>query len=162
MKTLDLLVLSRLSTLSEVARYSGAQHYVLPVLMSLSAVGGTFYPVLSGYWSNARRGFEEAFQHGIDSVMVLAGMAVCVMLTGAEFSDGPPRPRLRVRGASSPHPRGGLSCEGAIPRDWAGALRGQERTARLLGKGRSDSAAVCELLFNKSRKNADASTGVLR
>jgi O-antigen/teichoic acid export membrane protein len=84
-ETLDVLLLSRLGGLQEVACYSGAQRFVWPVLTSLSAVGGTLYPVAAAYWPNARSNFENAFQRALDSVMILAGAAVCVMLGGAEF-----------------------------------------------------------------------------
>ncbi|MDX2149896.1 MAG: oligosaccharide flippase family protein [Bryobacteraceae bacterium] len=84
-ETLDILILSRLSAISEVANYSGAQRFVLPVLTSLSAVGSTLFPIVSMYWPNSREKFEEAFQRGLEAVLFLAGCAVCLLLSGSAF-----------------------------------------------------------------------------
>lgn len=84
-ETLDLLMLSRLGSLSDLAYYSGAQRFVWPAVVALTAIGATLYPVASSYWPRARREFEETCQRGMDAVMLLAGLVACPMLAGAGF-----------------------------------------------------------------------------
>jgi O-antigen/teichoic acid export membrane protein len=98
-ETIDVLVLSKLGSLSDVAYYSAAERLVWPVLMALAAVGTTFYPVIAAYWPHARTEFDRACQRGLDTVLLLAGFVLASMLAGAEFFMGLLGPDL-VRGAS--------------------------------------------------------------
>lgn len=95
-ETLDILVLSRLSTFSDLAYYSGAQRFTMPLLTALASIGATLYPVAASYWPRARSQFEQACQLGFDTVMVVAGLAICSMLAGAEFFMGLLGPALVV------------------------------------------------------------------
>ncbi|MBL4621724.1 MAG: oligosaccharide flippase family protein, partial [Immundisolibacteraceae bacterium] len=51
---LELLSLSALSNTTDVAYYSAAQRLIWPVLMALTAVGATFYPVLGTHWRESK------------------------------------------------------------------------------------------------------------
>lgn len=98
-ETIDVLVLSKLSSFSDLAYYSAAERLVWPVLMALAAVGTTFYPVIAAYWPHSRTDFDRACQRGLDTVLLLAGFALASLLAGAEFFMGLLGPEL-VRGAS--------------------------------------------------------------
>jgi O-antigen/teichoic acid export membrane protein len=87
-ETLDILLLSKLGTLSDLGYYSGAQRLVWPVLIVLASVGATLYPVVATYWPAARDEFEKAFQKGLNTVLVLGGAALCTLFAGAEFFMG--------------------------------------------------------------------------
>jgi len=87
-EALDVLLLSKLGEASDLAYYSGAQRLVWPMLMALTSIGATLYPVVASYWPDARNEFEVACQRGIDIVALLAGFAVCLILAGAEFFMG--------------------------------------------------------------------------
>jgi len=87
-ETLDILVLSKFSNFSEVAVYSAAQRLVWPTLMALSAVGATFYPVIASYWPHAREQFEQTCQRGLDTMFLLAGVALSSLFAGAPFYMG--------------------------------------------------------------------------
>lgn len=95
-ETLDILVLSRLSSFSDLAYYSSAQRFTLPLLTALASIGATLYPVAASYWPRARSQFEQACQLGFDTVMVVAGLAICSMLAGPEFFMGLLGPALVV------------------------------------------------------------------
>ena len=97
-ETLDLLLLSKLASLSDLAYYSAAQKFVLPMLVALASIGTTLYPVAASYWPQARRQFEEACQRGLDTVFLVAGVGICSMLAGPEFFMGLLGPTL-VAGA---------------------------------------------------------------
>jgi len=102
-EAVGILLLSKLGTLSGLAYYSGAQRLVWPILMALASVGATLYPVLSSYWPHARADFERACQKGLNTVVVLGGLALCCLVAGADFFMGligpdivPGAPALRV------------------------------------------------------------------
>jgi O-antigen/teichoic acid export membrane protein len=97
-ETIDILLLSKLRSFSELAYYSAAQRLVWPVLMALAAVGTTFYPIIASYWPHSRDKFDDACQRALDTVLVLAGFALSALLAGAEFFMGLLGPDL-VRGA---------------------------------------------------------------
>jgi len=92
----DVLLLSKLGGLSELAYYSGAQKLIWPLLLGLASIGGTLYPVAASYWPHSRVRFEEACQQGLDTVLVLAGFAICAVLAGAEFFMGLLGPDLKA------------------------------------------------------------------
>jgi O-antigen/teichoic acid export membrane protein len=91
---LDILLLSKLASFSELAYYSAAQRLIWPTLMAVAAVGGTFYPVIASYWPQDRIRFEEACQRGLDTVLVLGGFALCSVFAAAEFFMGLLGPEL--------------------------------------------------------------------
>jgi O-antigen/teichoic acid export membrane protein len=95
---LDIILISKLGNLSDLAFFSGAQKLVWPLLMVLSSVGGTFYPVIASYWPHSRDKFNRICQRALESVVLLAGLAVCILLAGAEFFIGLLGPEL-VNGA---------------------------------------------------------------
>jgi O-antigen/teichoic acid export membrane protein len=74
--------------LTDVAYYSAAQRLIWPMLIGLSSIGSTLYPIAASYWPRERRRFEEACQRGVDTVVVLAGFAICAVISGAEFFMG--------------------------------------------------------------------------
>jgi len=97
-ETLDILLLSKLGSFSQLAYYSGAQRLVWPVLMALAAVAATFYPVIATYWPHSHTQFESACQRSLDVVFLLAGFVLCSMLAGPTFFMGVLGPEL-VSGA---------------------------------------------------------------
>ena len=98
-EALDLILLSKLGSLSELAYYSGAQRLIWPVLMALAAIGATLYPVAASYWPHSRADFQKACQRGIDTVVLLAGVAICAVLAGSEFFMGLLGPDVRAGAA---------------------------------------------------------------
>jgi O-antigen/teichoic acid export membrane protein len=84
-EAIDILLLSKLSTLSEVAHFSAAQRLAWPALMALASVGATLYPVAASFWPAERDRFESACQRGVDTVALLAGLGLCPLLAGAGF-----------------------------------------------------------------------------
>lgn len=87
-ETIDILLLSKLSSFAEVAYYSGAQRLVWPILMALMAVAGSFYPVIASFWPQDHAKFTQAYQRGLDTVIVLAGFPLSVVWAGAGFFMG--------------------------------------------------------------------------
>ena len=87
-ETIDVLLLSRLSGMSDVAFYAAAQKFVWPLLLMQASVGGTLYSVAASYWPGARARFEEACQRGLDAVFLLAGAAISLLVSGAAFFMG--------------------------------------------------------------------------
>jgi O-antigen/teichoic acid export membrane protein len=95
-ETLDILLLSKFGDFSQLAYYSGAQRLVWPVLMALSAVAATFFPVIASYWPDSRQQFERACQRSLDIVVTLAGFVLCSAFAGAEFFMGLLGPDLKI------------------------------------------------------------------
>ncbi|MGH9785878.1 MAG: oligosaccharide flippase family protein [Terriglobia bacterium] len=93
-ETLDILLLSKLGTFSELAYYSGAQRLVWPVFLALTAIGGTLYPIVASSWPHARSKIEQASQRGLDTAVVLAGFALCSYLAAPDFFMGLIGPEL--------------------------------------------------------------------
>jgi O-antigen/teichoic acid export membrane protein len=93
-EAVDLLLLSKLASLTDVGYYSGAQRLIWPLLLGLSSIGATLYPVAARHWPDARTRFDEAIQHGLDTVLLLAGFALCATIAGAEFFMSLLGPRL--------------------------------------------------------------------
>jgi O-antigen/teichoic acid export membrane protein len=87
-EAMDVLVLSKLGGVSDVAYYSAAQRLIWPMLIGLSSIGSTLYPIAASYWPLERDRFEQACQRGVDTVVVLAGFAICAVASGAEFFMG--------------------------------------------------------------------------
>jgi O-antigen/teichoic acid export membrane protein len=79
----DLLVLSRTASLSDVAVYSAALRFTLPLTMALNAIAVSLYPVLSLLKSPER--FHQTCQHALDTTLLLGGYALVVLWGGAEF-----------------------------------------------------------------------------
>lgn len=81
--TSDLLVLSRIANLSEIALYSAAQRWTQPLVMVLNAVAVSVYPVLALLKSPSR--FRETCQHALETTVLLGGLALVGLWCGAEF-----------------------------------------------------------------------------
>ena len=81
----DLLALSKMAGLSDVAHYSAAQRLSWPALMALTAIGGTLYPVAASFWPHARDDFARACQRGVDTVAVLGGLGFSALVAGPDF-----------------------------------------------------------------------------
>jgi O-antigen/teichoic acid export membrane protein len=84
-ESIDLLLLSRIGSLSDVAYYSGAQRFVSPVVIALTGIGSTLYPLAASYWPDAWSEFEQSCQRALDSVFVVAGLAICTLVSGSDF-----------------------------------------------------------------------------
>src|SRR5262249_35637368 len=72
----------------DLAYYSAAQRLVWPIVMALSSVGATLYPLVASYWPHDRSGFENASQRALNVVLLLAGAAACCAFAGAKFLMG--------------------------------------------------------------------------
>lgn len=99
-ETLDILLLSKLGSFSELAYYSSAQRLVLPLLMVLTAIAATFYPIIASVYPHAQEQFEATCQRALDTVLIFAGFGLCSVLAGAEFFMGILDPEL-VSGAGA-------------------------------------------------------------
>lgn len=86
--TVEIVMLSRLTSLSEVALFSAAQKLAWPLLMALNAVGAAFYPVIATYWPHDRDRFLRSCQKAVDVTWILGGLALSGILCGAEFFMG--------------------------------------------------------------------------
>jgi O-antigen/teichoic acid export membrane protein len=84
--TVDLLVLSRVSSLSDVAVYSAAQRFTTPLSMAVSAIAASLYPVLSLLKSKDK--FRETCQRTVDTVLLFGCYALVGLWCGAEFVMG--------------------------------------------------------------------------
>lgn len=84
-EAIDLLVLSKLATVSEVAGYSAAQRLIWPVLIGLGAVGQTIYPVAAAAFARGRQGFDTICQRGVEAVLILASIPLCSLLAAPAF-----------------------------------------------------------------------------
>ena len=87
-EVIDILLIARLGTLSDLAYYSGAQRFTAPLLIALASIGATLYPVAATYWPHDPRKFEQACQRGFDTVFLIAGLAITAMLAGPQFFMG--------------------------------------------------------------------------
>lgn len=99
-ETIDVVVLSKLASLTDLAYYSAAQRLIWPVLMVLGSVAGTFYPVYASFWVNRRPDFDGLCQRALETILLLAGAASAVALASAEFMMGLLGPDL-VGGAAA-------------------------------------------------------------
>lgn len=87
-EALDVVLLSKLGTPSDLGYYASAQKLVWPALMALASVGATLYPITASYWPHSRDKFEQACQRALNTVMVLGGLAMCSLVAGSEFFMG--------------------------------------------------------------------------
>lgn len=99
-ENIDILVMSKIASTSDLAYYAAAQKFVWPLMMALSAICATLYPIAASYWPNARAEFESALQRALDSVLMLAGVAVVGGVAGAAFLMGLISPQM-VPGAAA-------------------------------------------------------------
>jgi O-antigen/teichoic acid export membrane protein len=98
----EILILSKVSTLENVAIFSAAQKLVWPMFMILTAVGTVFYPVLANNWSNNREQFSNAAQNAFNIIALLGFLCVSGIYPGAEFMMGLISPEL-VSGTDALH-----------------------------------------------------------
>jgi O-antigen/teichoic acid export membrane protein len=84
-EAVDVLLLSRFGSVSDIAFYSGAQKLVSPVLLATAAVASTFYPVFASYWPRDKVRFQQTCQRALEVVLVLAGLAVSPLIAGSGF-----------------------------------------------------------------------------
>lgn len=82
----DLLVLSRVVGLEEVAIYSGAQRFTVPLMMGMNAISVSFFPVLAFLSSKER--FRETCQRAVDTTLLMGGFALVCLWCGADFFMG--------------------------------------------------------------------------
>ncbi|MCC7156181.1 MAG: polysaccharide biosynthesis C-terminal domain-containing protein [Bryobacterales bacterium] len=99
-EALDMLALSKLSTPADLAYYSAAQRLIWPIVMALSSVGATLYPLVASYWPHDRAGFEVASQRALNIVILLACAGACCALASPVFLMGLLGPDL-VEGATA-------------------------------------------------------------
>lgn len=84
----DILLLSRLASLNDVAYYSSAQRFILPVLMIQASVGGTLYSVAASHWPRSKDDFARACRRGLEAAVMIAGVAICSLGTAPGFFMG--------------------------------------------------------------------------
>lgn len=94
-ETIDILLLSRLATISDVAYYSGAQKFIAPVIMVQAAVGWTLYSMSASYWPRDKVSFTNAAQRGMESVMMISGFAVTFLIVASDRLVGLLGPELK-------------------------------------------------------------------
>jgi O-antigen/teichoic acid export membrane protein len=82
---MDVLLLSRLGGFEDTAHFAAAQRLAWPLLITLSAVSGTLYPVASAAWPHNVPRLERACQRGFETVVVFGLAAVSGGIAGAEF-----------------------------------------------------------------------------
>ena len=82
----DLLVLSRAATLPDVAVYSAALRFTMPITMALNAIAVSVYPVLALLKSPEQ--FNKTCQHAVDTTLLLGGAALVGLWGGGEFLMG--------------------------------------------------------------------------
>ncbi len=82
----DLLILSKLASLQDVAIYSAAQRFTVPLMMGMGAISFSFYPVLA--FVNEPERFRETCKRAMTTTFLLSGLAVSVLWSGAEFLIG--------------------------------------------------------------------------
>lgn len=91
-QAMDLLLLDRVlvgeGAAEQTAAFIAGQRLGWPVLLGLSALGGTLYSVLAAAWPHDRAGFDGACQRGLDAVFVLAGFPVAALFCGGVFLVG--------------------------------------------------------------------------
>ncbi len=96
---LDVLMLSRLASFEDTARFAAAQRLAWPLLITLASVSGTLYSVAAGAWPHDMPRLERACQRGLDAVVVaglavvsgaIAGAEFLLSLIGTELSNGAP------------------------------------------------------------------------
>jgi O-antigen/teichoic acid export membrane protein len=90
----EILILSKLSTLQDVAIFSAAQKLVWPMFMILTAVGAVFYPVLASHWNNNRGQFALSAQNAFNIIALLGFLCFSGIYPGAEFMMGLISPEL--------------------------------------------------------------------
>lgn len=81
---MDVLVLSRLGSFEDTARFGAAQRLAWPLLITLSAVSGTLYSVVAASWPHDRARLQRACQRAFDAVVVGGLAVVCGAIAGAE------------------------------------------------------------------------------
>jgi len=84
-ESMDVLLLSTMASLTDVAYYSGAQRYISPFVVALTGIGSTLYPMAAAFWPHSMDEFQQSCQRATDMVFVIAGLAVCTIFAGAEF-----------------------------------------------------------------------------
>lgn len=84
-EAVDILLLSRFGSVSDIAFYSGAQKLVSPAMLAVAAVASTFYPVFASYWPRDQARFQKTCQRALEVVLVLCGFAVSPLIAGSAF-----------------------------------------------------------------------------
>jgi O-antigen/teichoic acid export membrane protein len=69
----------------DTAHFAAAQRLAWPLMITLSAVGGTLYSVAAAAWPHDVPRLELACQRGFDTVVVVGLAAVAAGIAGAEF-----------------------------------------------------------------------------
>jgi O-antigen/teichoic acid export membrane protein len=79
----DLLVLSRTASIQDVAVYSAALRFTMPLTMALNAIAVSVYPVLSLLKSPDQ--FHKTCQRAVNTTLLLGGLVLVGLWCGAEF-----------------------------------------------------------------------------
>jgi PST family polysaccharide transporter len=82
---IEILLLSKLSSLADVAYFSAAQKLTWPIFMVLGALGTSAYPVLAAQFPIARDRFHRSCQQIFDVTVMAGGLAISGVYAGAEF-----------------------------------------------------------------------------
>ncbi len=81
---MDVLLLSRLASIEETAQFAAAQRLAWPLLIALSAIGGTVYSLAAASWPHDPARLQRICQRGFDTVVVGGLGVACGGIVGAE------------------------------------------------------------------------------
>jgi O-antigen/teichoic acid export membrane protein len=83
--SIEILLLSKLSSLADAAYFSAAQKLTWPIFMVLGALGVSAYPVLAAQFPRSRAQFHGSCQRVFDVTILAGGLAISGVYAGAEF-----------------------------------------------------------------------------
>lgn len=78
------VMLSKLSTLHEVAVYAGAMRFVFPIIIIVQAVNTAFFPLLARSWPQLPARAAALQQMALDVSLLLAVGMICGLYAGAD------------------------------------------------------------------------------
>jgi O-antigen/teichoic acid export membrane protein len=79
------VVLSKLTTLHEVATYAGASRYTFLVIIIVQALNTAFFPLLSNAWPASPRRLTGLMQMALEASVMLGVGMTCGLYASAEF-----------------------------------------------------------------------------
>ena len=83
--SIEIILLSKLSRLSDVAYFAAAQKLIWPIFMVLDSIGTAYYPILAAQYPKDRARFRRSCQQALDLTVVAGGLAVSGAYCGAQF-----------------------------------------------------------------------------
>lgn len=83
--SIEVLLLSGLGQITDVAFFAAAQKLVLPIFMILGALGTSYYPLLASQFPRDREQYCRSCQQLLNLTTIFGGAAVCGVYCGAQF-----------------------------------------------------------------------------